>query len=357
MSRKTKIVIFFVVILIIAIMVIVNLKKGRGGEIAVQTDKVKRGDITQTVSGSGKVQPEVEVKISANVAAEIIKLHVKEGDPVKKGQLLVELDKARYEAAVDRARSNLKSAEANLKKAQSDYKRVQDLFEKNLSSLADLENAEASLQLAESNVAQAKASLTQAEDDLSKTIIRSPIDGIVTKLNKEEGEIALGSQFQADVIMTVADLSRMEVVTEIDENDVVLISLGDEAKIEVDAVPDTSFKGIVSEIAHSATIRGRGTQEEVTNFEVSVAIKENVEKLRPGMSATVDISTETHKDVLHVPIQCVTVRMPDEFKKAEASETSKKSKKQKTAKQEKESSDRSATDSTKSEESKKSKEE
>jgi len=202
----------------------------------------------------------------------------------------------------------MKSAQANLKKAKADYLRIKDLFEKNLTSQADLDAADANLLLAEANVEQAEATLSQAKDDLDKTILRSPIDGVVTKLNKEEGEIALGSQFQSEVIMTIANLSKMEVVTEIDENDVVLINLGDKANIEVDALPDTTFIGTVREIAHSATTRGLGTQEEVTNFEVKVAIKSEAMQFRPGMSATVDIETETHKDVLYVPIQSVTVR-------------------------------------------------
>ncbi|HEX9652283.1 MAG TPA: hypothetical protein VGA99_01100, partial [bacterium] len=130
------------------------------------------------------------------------------------------------------------------------------------------------------------------------------------KLNKEEGEIALGSQFQADVIMTVADLTRMEMVAEIDENDVVLVSLSDSAAIEVDALPDERYHGLVSEIAHTATTRGLGTQEEVTNFDVKISISGNVERLRPGMSATVDIRTDTHNAVLFVPIQAITMREP-----------------------------------------------
>ncbi|OQX59884.1 efflux RND transporter periplasmic adaptor subunit [candidate division KSB1 bacterium] len=310
MSKKGKIIIVLGIILILIILVVVNIKRSTGGTIKVQVGKVKRGDITQVVSGSGRVQPEVQVKISANVSGKIVKLHVKEGEQVKKGQILVELDRTRYEAAVDQAKSNLKSAKASLKKARSEYRRFQELYEKNLCSLADLESAEASLLLAESNVEQAEASLKQAADDLSKTTLISPIDGTVTKLNKEEGEIALGSMFQEDVIMIVADLSKMEVVTEIDENDVVLVSLGDKAKIEVDAIPDTIFEGRVSEIAHTATTRGMGTAEEVTNFEVKVAIEGGAQQLRPGMSATVDIETETHRNVLHIPIQCVTMRMP-----------------------------------------------
>lgn len=310
MSKKAKILIFSAAVVVIAAFIVLNLTKARGDVTEVQTAKVKRGAVTQLVSGSGKIQPEREIKISAYVSAEITRLPVKEGDRVVKGQLLVELDRTRYEAAFDRAKSELKSAKASLKKARSELTRANDLFKKQLFSQAELEAAEANYELAESRVEQAEATVKQAKDDLSKTRLMSPLDGTVAKLNKEAGEIALGSQFQADVIMTVANLNRMETVAEIDENDVVLISLGDSAEIEVDALPDQKFHGYVSEIAHTATTRGRGTQEEVTNFDVKIFITDNVERLRPGMSATVDIKTETHRDVLYVPIQAITMRAP-----------------------------------------------
>lgn len=310
MSKKMKIWLFAGAVVVIAAFVVINLKKARGDTIEVQTEQVRKGDITQLVSGSGKVQPEKEIKISAFVSAKITRLHVKEGDHVRQGQLLVELDRTRYDAALDRAKSDLKSAKANLKKAKSEHTRAKELFAKQLFSEAELEGAEANFELAESGVEQAQATLKQAQDDLSKTRLISPIAGTVAKLNKEEGEIALGSQFQADVIMMVADLTKMEMVAEIDENDVVLVAIGDSAEIEVDALPDVTFHGYVSEIAHTATTRGLGTQEEVTNFDVKIAILDDVKKLRPGMSATVDIRTETHSGVLYVPIQAITMRAP-----------------------------------------------
>jgi|YelNatPaOPRAMG01_1025707.scaffolds.fasta_scaffold00047_42 HlyD family secretion protein len=308
MSGKKKLFLIAGALVVLLVIVLVNLKRQGGGAVEVTVEKVKRGSITQTVAGTGKVQPEVEVKISAFVAGEIKKIYVREGDLVKKGQILAELDRERYVAALDRAESNLRSAEAQLKKARADYDRIKELFDRNLASRAELESAEANLQLAHSQLEQAQASLREARDSLSKTRLVSPIDGIVTRLNKEEGEIALGSQFQADVIMTVADLSKMEVRAEVDENDVVLVSVGDRARIEVDALPDTVLEGRVTEIAHSATTRGQGTAEEVTNFEVRVAVVSSHPKLRPGMSATVDIETATHDSALYVPIQCVTAR-------------------------------------------------
>lgn len=337
MSNKRKVILLVLVLVIITAMVIVNINRKSTKAMEVTAEKVKRGDITQVVSGSGKVQPEVGVRISARISGEIIQLPVKEGDVVKRGQLLVELDRQRYEAAVQQYRSSLKSAEASLVKSESDFRRIKDLFDKNLNSQAELDAARSQMLLAEANVEQAQAALSQAEDDLSKTILRSPIDGVVTQLNKEEGEIALGSQFQAEVIMTVANLSRMEVVAEIDENDVVLVKYGDKVKIEVDAIPDTHFVGTVTKIAHTASTRGLGTQEEVTNFEVRIAVVSDVSKLRPGMSATVDIETKTHKDVLHVPIQAITVR--DVRQKSDAAEKGKKPGQKKSAR-----SDQSASD-------------
>ena len=323
--NKKKIFIIIGVIAILAIFIIANLKKSKGGEIEVTAEKVEKGDITQIVSGPCKIQPEVEVKISANVGAEIKAIYVEEGEKVKKGQLLVVLDQKRYIAAVDRAKSTKKSAQANLTKAKNDYERMRELFDKNLTSLAELENAEANLKLAESQLEQAIAGLRQAEDDLSKTKLYSPLEGTVTKINKEVGEIALGSTFQEDVIMTVADLSKMEVVAEIDENDIVLVEEQDTTDISVDALPDTTFLGTVRKIAHTATTRGFGTQEEVTNFEVKISIINPVPVMRPGMSATADIRTESKRNILQVPIQAVTVRdkskvYPDEKKENKQSQ-------------------------------------
>ncbi len=309
MSKKGKLFLFLGVVIIVAVMVFLNLKKSRGNVVEVNTVKVTRGDITRTVSGSGYVQPELDVQISARISAEIMEIFVKEGDNVEKGQLLVRLDRKRYVAQVEQAESGVQSSQASLKKTQADFARTKELFDQNLTTQADLDAAEANMQLAQSQVQQSQASLRQAQDDLDKTSLLAPIKGTVTKLYKEQGEIAVGSQFQADPIMTVSDLSQMEVLAEVDENDVVLISPNDKTKIEIDAVPDTVFEGRVSEIAHEATTRGRGTQEQVTNFEVKIAVNTHMKKLRPGMSATIDIITDTHKDVLNIPIQCVTMRV------------------------------------------------
>ncbi|HKJ67662.1 MAG TPA: efflux RND transporter periplasmic adaptor subunit, partial [bacterium] len=203
-----------------------------------------------------------------------------------------------------------KSAAAEVKLARSELKRIRDLHEKGLSSEAELEQAEARLEKAVSALEQQQAALKQARDDLAKTRILSPIDGTVTRLGKEVGEIALGSTFQSDVIMTISDLSTMEVIVEVDESDVVDVSLGDSVEVEVDALPDTIFTGRVTEIAHSAVTQGMGTQEQVTNFEVTITLDKRAPEFRPGMSADVAIVTDIRDDALMVPIQAVTVRAP-----------------------------------------------
>ncbi|APF20716.1 efflux transporter, RND family, MFP subunit [Caldithrix abyssi DSM 13497] len=307
-----KILIIVGVVLLIALIIVGNLlKKDRG--IEVLSEKVTRGTVQQKVTGSGQIRPATEVKVSAQVAGKIIRLHVKEGDHVKKGQLLVELDEEKYRANVERAESQLLAAKANEKKAHSELQRTRQLFKRKLVSTADLEAAEANFEAAMSNRLQAEASLKEAQDALDKTKLYATIEGVVTRVNKEEGEMALGAQFQEDVILVVSDLSVMEAVVEIDENDVVNVELGDSAIVEVDAFPDTTFKGMVTEIAHSAITKGMGTTEQVTNFEVTVTIDRPDPRFRPGMSTTVDILTKRLDNVLKVPIQAVTVRSKDEI--------------------------------------------
>lgn len=309
-SNKKKLFIFLGVLVVIAIFIIANLMKSSGNKVTVQTEKVTRGEITASVSGPAKIQPEVQVKISAKVSGQIIRLGVEEGDVVEKGRFLVQLDREYYQAAVEQTESNYRYAVAGYEKAENEYERAKKLFEDNLISQAELDIAKSTYEQGKAQVDQSEAALKQAQDNLSKTTIYSPMDGIVSQLNKKEGEMAMGSQFTLDVIMVVADLSKMLAETEIDENDVVSVSLNDTSNIIIDAFPDSVFKGIVKEIANTGTTTGSGTQEEVTNFLVKVSMIEMPERLRPGMSATVDVLTDTRKSVLKVPIQCVTVREP-----------------------------------------------
>ncbi len=309
------------IILALILIVALNLLKKDQG-IEVTAEKIQRGVIQQKVTGSGQIKPAVEVKISAQVAGKIVKLNAREGQRVKKGQLLVALDPQKYIAALERAKSTLYAAMAGEKKAKSDLDRSRELYEKKLISLSEFEGAEANYESAVSNRMQAEASLKEAEDALNKTRMYATMDGVVTKINKEVGEMALGAQFQEDVVLVVSDLSKMEAIVEVDENDVVNIHLGDSAKVEVDAFPDTVFNGVVTEIANTAITKGRGTQEQVTNFEVTITIEHPDIRFRPGMSTTVDILTQRLENVLKIPIQAVTVREKRVLQKARQVEES-----------------------------------
>jgi HlyD family secretion protein len=325
-KSKKKLFIFSgigVVVLVLVLVVLLGSK--RENIISVQTEKVARRTITQVVTASGQIQPETTVKINAEVSGEIVALPVKEGNKIRKGDLLVRIKPDQYQAEVDQAQAGLSSAKASLalqaaslEKAQTEFNRGKDLFSKKLISDQDfitlktaLDMAKAQYQSAEAGVAQAAASLKQSKEALYKTTIYSPIDGVVSQLISELGERVSGSSFtQGTQIMTVADLSRMEAQVNVGENDVVLLSVGDTSIIEVDAYPDRKLKGIVYEIANTGTTTGAGTQDEVTNFLVKIRILDKDIDLRPGMSMTADIQTETKNNVLAVPIQSVTTRMP-----------------------------------------------
>jgi HlyD family secretion protein len=310
MSKKKKVVFIGIGGCLVILVIILNLTRSTQPAVKVQAEEVKRKDISSKVTASGRIQPETMVKISANIPARIISLPAKEGQGVEKGQLLVLLDKTRYVANVERARSSLNSAISNLKKVEGDYKRAKKLYGKGLTSESEMELLKAQYAAAKSGVEQGRASLKEAEDDLSKCTITSPISGLITRLNKEEGEMVLGAQFQEDVIMVVADLTRIEAQVDVDETDVVDVKPGQEAEIEVDALPDTVLHGQVKEISNTATTTGYGTQEEVTNFKVKITLLHPHPSLRPGMSATVDIITAHHPDSLSVPIQAVVMRPP-----------------------------------------------
>ncbi len=328
-KSKKKLFIFGGLGLLIIILVIITLAGGsKENIILVQTEKVQKRSITQTVTATGTIDPEFKVLITPEVTGEIISLPVKEGDIVKKGQLLIKIKGDQYMAQKDRLEANLKSAEANLRMSEAEltrieleYKRVVELHNKGLASNSELENIEAnflstkaSYESSEANVLQSKAQLREVLEILYKTTIYSPMDGIVTQLNVELAERVLGSGFsQGTNIMTVADLSNMEAVVDVDENDVVLVSVGDTANVKVDAFGDRIFQGVVTEIGNSAKATGFGTQEQVVNFSVKIKLIDLDNNLRPGMSCNADIETETVENVISVPIQSVTARtdVPD----------------------------------------------
>jgi HlyD family secretion protein len=309
-KKKNKKKLWFIIGAVVVLVALIagNLLKSDTEAISVDTEKVKRQTVVHKVNGSGIIQPEVEVKISATLSAWITEITVEEGDYVTKGQHLISLDEKKYRASYNQTRSIVKSARASLKEVKAIKERTESLFVNDLVSKQELESAEARFEQAESQLEQAQASLSSVSDDLSKTRIMAPQSGTVVKIAKEVGEMALGSIFQADVLMIVAELSRMEVVVDVNENDVVSVAVGDTAEIEIDAFQDTVFYGVVSEIAHIAETQSLGTQEQVTNFEVKVQMLNIPENIRPGMSATADVITDVKKEVLAIPIQCLTVR-------------------------------------------------
>lgn len=331
-NRRKIIVLSVVGLLVIVFIVLAILGTKKEEIIIVQTEKVERRDITQTVTATGKIDPEFKVLITPEVSGEIVYLPVKEGQRVRKGDLLLKIKQDQYLAQRDRAVANLQSAKASLaiqkiqlKKIESDYNRVQELFKKGLSSEVELEaikaqyeTARAQVLAAESTVQQMEAAVKEANENLAKTVITSPMDGIVSQLNVKLGERVLGTGFtQGSNLMTIADLSKMVAVVDVDENDVVLISIGDTAKVKVDAFPGKVFTGVVYEIGNTAKSKGLGTQEEVVNFEIKIRILDSNVDLKPGMSCNAEIMTDTRTNVLAVPIQSVTIRGKEAISKEE----------------------------------------
>jgi len=277
-------------------------------ELRVEVELIQSRDIVHKVNASGKIQPEEAVQITSTITGWITQITVMEGDTVEPGQHLISIDEKQIRPRYNNALSQVKSSEANLRKVQSQMDRTKSLFSQSLISKQELEQVEASYQIALSQSEQANANLLSAEDELSKTRLTAPKYGIVTSITKEEGEMAVGGMFNPGVLMTVADLSRMEVEVDVNENDVVNIEIGDTSEIEIDAYPDTIFYGVVSEIAHTAKSSNMGVQNQVTNFKVKVRMVSVPDKIRPGMSSTVNIITETLAGVISIPIQSLTSR-------------------------------------------------
>ncbi|MCI4443929.1 MAG: efflux RND transporter periplasmic adaptor subunit [Lentimicrobium sp.] len=336
MSKKTIYLLIGGAVALIAILIILsktgvigNKDKGKSVEIA----NVNATTIVETVSATGKIQPEIEVKIASMVSGEIISLPIKEGQVVKKGDLLVKINPDLYTSGLNRSvanlsgtRSGLTQADASYKEAKANYDRNKTLFEKGIISKSDWDKTVASFEVAKANkqsayfnVQSASATVNEARDNLGRTTIYAPADGTISVLNVELGERVLGTQQMAGTeILRVANLNNMEVEVDVNENDIVKIKVGDEAKVEVDAYLKKQFKGIVTSISNSAS--STLTADQVTNFKVKVRIlKESYQDLlvgkpvtyspfRPGMTATVDIVTKTKNNVLAVPISAVVVK-------------------------------------------------
>ena len=340
MKRKTVLIILAVILLIIIL--IIGKKAGWFGEensaINVETQKVIPTTLIQKVSATGKIQPELEIKLSSEVSGEIIELPVKEGQIVKKGDLLVRINPDIYQSVVKRSaasletvRASLQQSSATLKEAEESYKRNKVLFDKGVISKSDwdkavsaYEVAKASRESARFNVQSAMASVSEAQDNLKKTIIYSPTDGTISKLSVELGERVVGTmQMTGTEIMRVANLHNMEVEVDVNENDIVKISVGDSVNVEVDAYLKRVFKGTVTNIANTANTTTSADQ--VTNFKVKIHIEEASYKdlseskpvgyspFRPGMTATVDIITQTKKDAVAVPISAIIVKKKSEI--------------------------------------------
>ena len=315
-------------LLVVAGVAAVVAVRGRESKaLEVQTAKVSRQEIVQKVDATGRIQPKTQIKISADVSAKIKKLGVVEGQWVEKGTFLVGLDRERYLAAVESAEANVRSAQANatlvrqnLDRAQKEFARSKELQARGLESQSEFDARQTAHQVEEARhksaieqVEQARAALKQARDDLSKTTIYAPMSGTVSELNKEVGEIALGSQFQADVILVVADLSEMEAQVNVDENDIVSIRAGQAAEIQTDALLAQPLQGEVAEISSSANTAALGTTEQKTEFEIKIAVTKPPQTLRPGMTASADIVTNTNPRALSVPLQCVALRTVDQL--------------------------------------------
>ncbi len=324
-TRKRQIVIGVVGFLVLWLIVSILLSK-REKPIPVTTEKAVRKTILQTVSATGKVQPETEVKISPEVAGEIIELPVADGMGIKKGDLLVKIKPDSYKALLEQQEAAISSAKAiNLQqkatmlKTEQDIKRAEDMYAKKTISVQEYNTAQAGYDVAKNTyegslheIERAQAGSSQARDQLSKTTVYSPVDGTVTILNSKLGErIVATGQFAGTEVMRVADLSRMQAVIDVNENDVPNVKIGDKANVKIDAYGDRKFKGTVAQIGNTGKTTGSGTQEEVTNFEVKINLEREDVLLRPGLSCTADIETNMVKDSVAVPMQAVTIRAAD----------------------------------------------
>jgi HlyD family secretion protein len=341
-KKRRKWIFFLALVLVLGGLILIAVFKRKEPPIIVQTEKVSRRNITEIVVANGKIQPVKQVTISPEVAGEIVKLPVKEGDQVKKGDLLVQIKPDNYIASRNSAEANYKSAiasknlaKAQLEKAEAEYKRNLELFENKLVSdsvFLDFKTTYEVARLQYENAIhqedQAKFGLDKAIDDLSKTTILSPMDGTVSRLESQLGERVLGTSFnQGTEIMTIADLNEMEARVDIGEMDVVLIQPGQIARLDVDAFRDRKFTGVVSEIANSAKGLGSSalgasssSSQDATKFEVRIHIQEK-ESLLPGMSVTAEIETRYRTNVLAVPIASLTTRPPKNEKPDKASGT------------------------------------
>ena len=294
-------------VVLVGIVLYLNPFSSNGdGSIEVSTMKMGRKDLSSKVVADGELQPEIEIKLSANNTTYITDISVKEGDFVKKGDFLMALDDRQQRAATEASRASVKATSVQLDQRKAQKSRQEELYKQGLISDQEMETTNSSYASALSSYNQAKARLIQDEDALQKLKLVAPQDGTITYLTGEVGDLAQGGMFNPQVLIKLSDLSKMEVLVNVNENDITDVSLNDYALVEVDAYQDRKFKGVVKEVAYAASTSSGGSQQQVTNFQVKVQMLEVADGMRPGMSAAVDIITENREQVLTIPIQSLT---------------------------------------------------
>ena len=312
-------------VVLIGIVLYLNPFSSNGdGSIEVSTMKMGRKDLSSKVVADGELQPEIEIKLSANNTTYITDISVKEGDFVKKGDFLMALDDRQQRAATEASRASVKATSVQLDQRKAQKSRQEELYKQGLISDQEMETTNSSYASALSSYNQAKARLIQDEDALQKLKLVAPQDGTITYLTGEVGDLAQGGMFNPQVLIKLSDLSKMEVLVNVNENDITDVSLNDYALVEVDAYQDRKFKGVVKEVAYAASTSSGGSQQQVTNFQVKVQMLEVADGMRPGMSAAVDIITENREQVLTIPIQSLTSprQAPDGESKKKSSDFS-----------------------------------
>jgi HlyD family secretion protein len=311
--KKKKWFIIIGAAIILAVFIIVALKSNQVKKTKATVEVARKGKITSIVTATGKVQAQADVEISADVMGRIEELPVIEGQRITRGQLLVKIDDRSRQMEVAQAKGSLLSAESAFENARIELQREKQLFEKGLSSQSRLDIAQNVYDQAQAQVQINQALLDRAQDQLDKCTIRSPMNGIVTKLNSEEGEnVVIGTMNNpGTVIVVVSDLSAIEIEAEVDETDIASVAMGQDVEITLDAFPDTIFKGQVIQVGNSATASSFGISDQVTNFQVKILIVDSVKNIKPGMTASVDITTDSREDVIKVPAGAVVMRPED----------------------------------------------
>jgi len=324
MKKRNRNILIIGIVVVAAAVILANVFSSGENGINVQAEEVKQQDIVEEVSASGYVQPQTKVNITSEVTAEIIDVPVVDGQYVEKGQILVRLDRVQLQKDFDQMKYSLEEmearaegAEALYNQAKEEFDRQKQLYERNLTSETEFKNAQytymnnkANYEATKSQTERSRAAYEKAEDNLGKTKIVAPMDGVITYIDAEAGEIAQAqtAYTQGKTLMTISNMNAFEVEVDVDETEIIKVDLGQKAKIEVDAFPDTVFPGEVVEIGNTAIMTGVGTQDQATNFKVKVSFLEANNKIRPGMSATVDIVTNTRNDALVVPYGAIVIR-------------------------------------------------